>query len=92
MATTASLVSPSLEGAAAIAAMPIGPADPGHRESVMAAGARKVNRDGAFTVVIDSLNQPTSLEFIRNTAYVVTLGGEVWKIEGVSGPPYGVSR
>jgi hypothetical protein len=28
----------------------------------------KVNRDGHFTVVIDGLNQPTSLEFIRKTA------------------------
>jgi hypothetical protein len=46
----------------------------------------KVNRHGTFTVVIDGLNQPTSLEFIRNTAYVVTLGGEIWKIKGVSGP------
>jgi hypothetical protein len=52
----------------------------------------KVNRDGTFTVIIEGLNQPTSLEFIKNSAYVVTLGGEIWKIEGVSGPPYGVSR
>jgi hypothetical protein len=44
----------------------------------------KVNRDGTFTVVTDRLNQPTSLEFIRNTAYVVSLAGEIWKIEGVS--------
>ena len=44
----------------------------------------KVNRSGTFTVVIDRLNQPTSLEFIKNTAYVVTLGGEIWKIKGVS--------
>jgi hypothetical protein len=43
----------------------------------------KASRDGTFTVVIDRLNQPTSLEFIRKTAYVVTLGGEVWKIWGV---------
>ena len=43
----------------------------------------KVNRDGTFTVVIDGLNQPTSLEFIGKTAYVVTLGGEIWKIRGV---------
>jgi sugar lactone lactonase YvrE len=43
----------------------------------------KVNRDGAFTVVIDRLNQPTSLELIGKTAYVVTLGGEIWKIKGV---------
>jgi hypothetical protein len=52
----------------------------------------KVNRDGTFTVVIDGLNQPTSLEFIKNTAYVVTLGGEIWKIKGVSGPPHGLTR
>jgi hypothetical protein len=44
----------------------------------------KANRDGTFSVVIDRLNQPTSLEFIENTAYVVTLGGEIWKIKGVS--------
>ena len=44
----------------------------------------KVNRNGTFTVVIDGLNQPTSLEFIKHTAYVVTLGGEIWKIKGVS--------
>jgi len=52
----------------------------------------KVNRDGTFTVVFDGLNQPTSLEFIGTTAYVVTLGGEIWRIENVSGPPYGLSR
>ena len=52
----------------------------------------EVNGDGTFTVITDGLNQPTSLEFIGNTAYVVTLTGEIWKIDGVSGPPYGVSR
>jgi hypothetical protein len=52
----------------------------------------KVNGDGTFSVVVDGLNQPTSMEFIGNTAYVVTLGGEVWKIDGVSCPPYGVAR
>jgi hypothetical protein len=44
----------------------------------------KANRAGTFTVVIDALNQPTSLEFIKNSAYVVTLGGEIWKIKGVA--------
>jgi sugar lactone lactonase YvrE len=43
----------------------------------------KVNRDGTFTVIADGLNQPTSLEFIGNTAYVVSLAGEIWKIDGV---------
>jgi len=52
----------------------------------------KVNRDGTFTVVADGLDRPTSLEFIGNTAYVVTLTGEIWKIDGVSCPPYGASH
>jgi hypothetical protein len=41
----------------------------------------RVNRDGTFTVVIDRLNQPTSLEFVGKTGYVVTLGGAIWKIK-----------
>lgn len=45
----------------------------------------KVTRDGSFAVVADGLNQPTSLEFIKNTAYVVTLGGEVWTVGHISG-------
>ena len=52
----------------------------------------KVNGDGTFTVVADSLDRPTSLEFIGNTAYVVTLTGEIWKVDGVSCPPYGASH
>jgi len=41
------------------------------------------NADGTFTVILDGLDRPTSLEFVGNTAYVVTLTGEVWKIGGV---------
>ena len=52
----------------------------------------KVNGDGTFTVIMDTLDQPTSLEFIGNSAYVVTLTGEIWKIDGVSCRPSGVSR
>ena len=52
----------------------------------------KVNGNGTFTAVADGLDRPTSLEFIGNTAYVVTLSGEIWKLDSVSGPPYGVSR
>jgi len=47
----------------------------------------KVNRDGTFTVITDGLDRPTSLEFIGNTAYFVTLTGEIWKIDGVRCPP-----
>ena len=52
----------------------------------------EVNADGTFATLMEGLNLPTSLEFIGNTAYVVTLAGEIWKIEGVSPPPYGVAR
>ena len=44
----------------------------------------KVNVDGTFTVITDSLDRPTSLDFIGNTAYVVTLTGDILKIDGVS--------
>ena len=43
----------------------------------------QVNGDGTFTVIVDKLNQPTSVEFIGNSAYIVTLGGEIWKIADV---------
>ena len=42
-----------------------------------------VNHDGTLTVLADRLNLPTSMEFIKDTAYVVTLTGEIWKIDGV---------
>jgi hypothetical protein len=43
----------------------------------------KVNGDGTFTAIMDGLDRPTSIEFIGNTAYFVTLTGEIWKIDGV---------
>jgi len=43
----------------------------------------KVNKDGTFTTIAENLDRPTSLEFIGNTAYIITLGGEVWTIENV---------
>jgi hypothetical protein len=52
----------------------------------------KVNANGTFTVIAEGLNQPTSLEFIGNTAYVVTLGGEIWTVESVGEPPFGVAH
>jgi len=50
----------------------------------------RVNHDGTFTIVADGLDRPTSLEFVKNNAYVVTLGGEVWVINNVQGPPFGI--
>jgi sugar lactone lactonase YvrE len=52
----------------------------------------RVNGDGTLTVITAGLDRPTSLEFIGDTAYIVTLTGEIWTIDGVSGPPHGASR
>lgn len=44
----------------------------------------RVNRTGTFSVVADGLDLPTSVDFRGDTAYVVTLGGEVVKITGIA--------
>jgi hypothetical protein len=49
----------------------------------------RVNDDGTVTPVIDGLDRPTSMEIIGNTAYVVTLGGEVWTVNDIAKPPFG---
>ena len=49
----------------------------------------RANDGGTFSAIVEGLNLPTSLEVIGTTAYVVTLTGEVWKIDDVAGPPYG---
>ncbi|MHA4846426.1 ScyD/ScyE family protein [Flavitalea antarctica] len=48
-----------------------------------------VNTDKTFSKVADKLNIPTSLEIINNTAYIITIEGEVWKVDNIDGPPYG---
>jgi sugar lactone lactonase YvrE len=52
----------------------------------------RVNADGSMTSIADGLNLPTSFQVIGNTAYVVTLTGEVWTIGNLAGPPLGVGR
>jgi sugar lactone lactonase YvrE len=52
----------------------------------------QVNADGTFSVVVDGLDRPTSMQFIGNTAYIVTLGGDIVKIDDVSSPPFGKAR
>jgi hypothetical protein len=57
---------------------------PGHPEGSPAdpdTGAlERVNKDGTMTPIATGLNQPTSLEIIGHTAYIVTLTGDVWAI------------
>ena len=57
------------------------PAKPNSGTLVLADGR------GGFTVVYGPLDRPTSLEFIGDTAYVVTLAGDIVKIAGIPGPP-----
>jgi hypothetical protein len=61
---------------------PVG-GDPGSPALPNTGALVKVNGDGIFTVITEPLDRPTSLEFIGNTAYVVNLTGEIWKIHGV---------
>ena len=49
----------------------------------------RVNADGSLTTVVEGLDRPTSVEIIGNTAYVITLGGEVWTVDTIASPPYG---
>jgi hypothetical protein len=57
---------------------------PGHPEGSPAdpdTGAlERVSKNGTMTPIATGLNQPTSLEIIGHTAYVVTLTGDVWAI------------
>jgi sugar lactone lactonase YvrE len=65
---------------------------PGSPASPNTGSLVRVNGDGTFTVVADGLDRPTSLEFIGNTAYIVTLSGQIWKLDSVSCPPPGELR
>ncbi len=41
----------------------------------------RINKDGSFASVAEGLDRPTSLEFIGNTAFAVTLTGKVIRID-----------
>lgn len=48
-----------------------------------------VNADGTMTTLAAALDRPTSLQLIGNTAYIVTLTGEIWMLRDVAAPPFG---
>ena len=50
----------------------------------------RANPDGTFTTIADELDRPTSLEFIQNTAYIITMDGEVWTVANAASPPFGM--
>jgi sugar lactone lactonase YvrE len=41
----------------------------------------EVNADGSLTTLLDNVNLPTSLELIGGNAYIVSLAGEVWRLD-----------
>lgn len=43
----------------------------------------RAERDGSLSVVVEGLDRPTSVDFIGDTAFVVNLDGEVWRIDDV---------
>lgn len=69
-----------------------GGGDPGSPALPNTGALLKVNRNGSFSVICDNLNLPTSLEFIGNTAYIVTLTGEIWTVDNVTNPPFSFSN
>jgi sugar lactone lactonase YvrE len=72
--------------------LPNDPANAGAPASHNTGELVKVAHGGTLTPVVGGLDQPTSLEFIGNTAYVVTLTGTVMKITNVAGQSSGHSH
>lgn len=52
----------------------------------------KVEGDGTFSTVAEGLNIPTSMQFIQNTAYIVSITGDIRTIANAAAPPFGVAR
>ncbi|GGI46886.1 sugar lactone lactonase YvrE [Agromyces flavus] len=50
----------------------------------------RLNGNGTFTVIVDDLNLPTSLSFDGDTAYIVTLGGDVLVVDDVEPDRHGM--
>jgi hypothetical protein len=44
----------------------------------------EVKKNGKFAVVKSGLDRPTSMEIIGDTAYVVSLAGQIWRIRDIS--------
>ncbi len=61
---------------------------PGSPALPMTSSLMKLDGRGDLVEVVGGLNLPTSLEIIRDDAFVVTLTGEIWKFEGVIDPAF----
>jgi hypothetical protein len=43
----------------------------------------RLNDGGGFTVLVEELDRPTSFEVLGDSAYVYTLTGELWRVDGI---------
>jgi sugar lactone lactonase YvrE len=50
----------------------------------------RIDGDGSFSVIIDELDRPTSLSFIGDTAFIVTLDGDVLVVDDVAPDRHGM--
>jgi hypothetical protein len=57
------------------------PADPAKPNS---GRLLRLDDNGTLTVVVDKLNRPTSVHFVGGAALIVTLNGEVWRVDNVA--------
>lgn len=62
-----------------------GGGDPGAPAKANTGSLLRVDRDGSVSTIADGLNQPTSMELIGDTAYIISLAGEIWTIDNVQG-------
>jgi hypothetical protein len=69
--------------------LPNDPANAGKPASPDTGSLLRVKKDGTFASVVGELDRPTSVDFIGNTAFVVTLTGKVIKITNVGATPFG---
>jgi sugar lactone lactonase YvrE len=61
---------------------------PGSPALPLTGSLMKLAGNGRLDEVVDGLNLQTSLEIIGADAFIVSLTGEVWKLEGVIDPPF----
>lgn len=69
----------------ALYALAQGPWDgafPGSPAAPDGGSLHRVMPDGSLALIVDGLDRPTSFQILRGDAYVVTLDGEVWRVEG----------
>jgi hypothetical protein len=65
--------------------LPVLPENEGQPPSANSGAIVRVERDGSFTPVVSGLDRPTSLDFVGDTAFVVTLEGKVLRVDDVGG-------